>query len=61
MTADRAERLRTAPEVAAALGIDARTLRAWLRETYQRADDDHGARWYLTRDMVEAAQGQFDR
>jgi len=61
MAADRAEHLRTAPEVADSLGIDARTLRAWLRETYKRADDDHGARWYLTRDMVDAAERQFGR
>lgn len=61
MTTDRAEGLRTAPEVADALGIEAKALRAWLRDTYKRADDDHGARWYLTRDMVEAAQRRFDR
>jgi hypothetical protein len=61
MTADREERLRTAPDVAGSLGIEARALRAWLRDTYMRAEDDHGARWYLTRDMVEAAQRRFDR
>ena len=60
MTADRAEHLRTAPEVAGSLGIDARTLRAWLRETYKRVDDDHGAQ-YLTRDMVNAAERRFCR
>lgn len=61
MTAPRAEQLRTAPEVANALGIEARALRAWLRDTYKRADDDRGARWYLRRDMVDAAQRHFRR
>lgn len=61
MTADQVERLRTAPEVADSLGIEARAPRTWLRVTYKRADDEHGARWYLTRDMVAAAQRHFDR
>jgi hypothetical protein len=54
-----AEGSRTAPEVAAELGIKAKALRDWLRATYPRREDESHARWYLTPEMVAAALRRF--
>jgi hypothetical protein len=41
------------------LGIDPKTLRAWLRSTYGRPDGEHGSAWNMTRDQVDAARGRW--
>lgn len=43
-------------ELAAQLGVSAKTLRAWLRRQYPRSPIEHGQRWYLDADQVAAAR-----
>lgn len=46
-------------DLARELGVTGRTLRGWLRTTYPRGAVDHGARWLLTAEQVEAARRRF--
>jgi hypothetical protein len=46
-------------DLAARLGISPKTLRAWLRRTYPRADAAHNTGWSLTPDQVQAATTYF--
>ena len=50
---------RTPPDLAIELGIDPKTLRAWLRKTFPRSRLDHGQPWWLSPDQVAAARGHF--
>lgn len=49
----------TPPELARELGIDAKTLRQWLRDTFTRTAHEKNARWHLTPEQVRAARGRF--
>ena len=51
----------TADELAQELGISAKTLRAWLRRTGARTEAEHGRRWVLDQEQIEAARAQFER
>lgn len=46
-------------ELAAALEVDAKTLRTWLRANFTRPADQHNTSWLLTEDMILAAQDHF--
>lgn len=48
-------------DLAAELGVSAKTLRAWLRRTYPRSPVDHQVRWKLTAEQVEAVHRHFGR
>lgn len=46
-------------ELAAALEIDAKTLRTWLRSNFTRPTEEKNTSWMLTEDMILAAQDHF--
>jgi hypothetical protein len=47
-------------DLADALGIDGRRLRAWLRQTYPRPRREHGSSWMLTDEQIAAAKVRFE-
>ena len=49
----------TPDELARSLGIDPKTLRAWLRRTGARSLAEHGQRWVLDQQQVAAAKAHF--
>lgn len=49
----------TPDELARSLGIDAKTLRAWLRRTGARSPAEHGQRWILDQRQIDAAKDHF--
>ena len=49
----------TPKELAKALGVSDKTLRAWLRKTYPRHSVQKGDWWYLTEDQIRAAKIKF--
>ena len=46
-------------ELAARLGVDGRRVRDFLRETYPREEEQHGADWLLTYEQAQAGVDQF--
>ena len=46
-------------ELAAKLGVDGRRVRDFLRQTYPREAEEHGAEWLLTFDQAQAVVTQF--
>ena len=46
-------------ELAAQLGVDPKSLRAWLRRTYPRSAVDHSTHWFLDEAQVAAARARF--
>lgn len=46
-------------ELAAALEVDAKTLRTWLRANFTRPAEEKNTSWMLTEDMILAAQDHF--
>lgn len=50
----------TPDELARALGITPRTLRAWLRRTERRSPAEHGQPWILDQRQVAAATAHFE-
>lgn len=49
----------TPDELARSLGIDPKTLRAWLRRTGARSPAEHGQRWVLDQRQIDAAKAHF--
>lgn len=49
----------TPDALARSLGIDPKTLRAWLRRTGARSPAEHGQRWVLDQQQVAAARAHF--
>lgn len=49
----------TPDELARSLGIESKTLRAWLRRTGARSPAEHGQRWVLDQQQVAAAMAHF--
>lgn len=49
----------TPEELAAELGVSGKSLRAWLRSEVPRSDVEHGQRWELSRETVQAARAKF--
>ena len=47
----------TPAELAAELGMDPRTVRRWLRQTWPRTDPR--SRWEVTAEQADAARGRF--
>src|SRR5207302_7937506 len=43
-------------DLARDLGISGKTLRGWLRGQFPRSQTEHGQRWTLTEEQVQAAQ-----
>lgn len=51
---------RYRPEaLAARLGVDGRRVRAFLRETFPRADEEHGSDWHLTAEQATLVVERF--
>lgn len=46
-------------DLALELGINAKTLRGWLRKEYTRPQDKKNTSWVLADDVVEAAREHF--
>jgi len=46
-------------ELAARLGLDGRRVRGFLRETFPRADAEHGTAWYLTPEQAQRVLDEF--
>jgi hypothetical protein len=46
-------------DLATKWAISGKELRDWLRKTYPRDAQDHGANWYLTHEQVEKARRRF--
>ena len=49
------------PELAQALGSDAKVMRAWMRSQGWRSGVDHGRPWSLTADQVAILTAKYDR
>src|SRR5688572_30090410 len=49
----------TPDELARSLGINPKTLRAWLRRTGARSQAEHGQRWVLNQRQIDAATAHF--
>jgi hypothetical protein len=50
-------------ELAAELGINPRILRAWLRKTHPRAEEDAATRrpWHISPALARTARARFSR
>lgn len=54
------EGVTTPEDLAVALGVTGRRLRAWLRQEFPRSPAEHGTRWHLDEHMVRRAMNHFD-
>jgi hypothetical protein len=53
------ERMYRPDEIGARLGVDGRSVRQFLRDTYPRSENEHGKEWYMTPEQAEAVLERF--